>query len=291
MNKLKKLYGPVLAPWVTLAGRFAGSEKTLERAMQLDPHSFRPQLLRAEAQGRLTAAPSRLLIAAKLALASGKADELILGQLPHSRAQLLQDIVALLASNMRKGGYFVEVGVGDGENLSNSLLLERQFGWNGILVEPNRDSHNSIRATRKARLVTKAAYSRGGERVVFTSMEKLGELSGIGSHLDSSRVTADSKSYEVTTETLDQILKSEAAPLAIDFMSIDTEGSEIEVLKGLSFDRWKVDFLAIEHNHQPGKLSELRRMLEPVGYRQVLSHVSEFDAWFLHSRVASNYLP
>jgi FkbM family methyltransferase len=289
MTRFKKLYGPILAPWITLAGRATGSATMLGRAAELDSLSFRSQLLHAAATGQLTGEPSRLLMAAKLVLACKQADKIVVEKLARSNGQLLQDIVALLASNVKQNGYFVEVGVGDGINHSNSLLLENDYGWNGVLVEPNRDSHDSIRAKRKAKLVTQAAYSRGGESVGFTSMQGVGELSGIRGHLDASRVTSDTQTYEVSTETLDTILATASAPQNIDFMSIDTEGSEMEVLKGLSLDRWKVDFFAIEHNHQHGKLNALRQHLEPAGYRQIFAHISEFDAWFIHRRANSSY--
>jgi FkbM family methyltransferase len=290
MTRLRNLFGPLLAPWLVLAGRATGSPRFFSKAAQLDPHSFRPQLLKAAAEQTLTVTPGRLLTATKLALACRGADQVILDNLAKSHGQLLQDVVALISSNLKRNGYFVEVGVGDGVNVSNTLLLERDYEWQGLLIEPNRDSHSNISRTRKAQLITKAAYSRGGERVVFTGMSGNGELSGISAHLDKSRVTDTTQQYEVETATLDQLLEQAQAPLNIDFMSIDTEGSELEILKGLSLNKWQVNFFAIEHNSQPGKLEALNAMLKPHGYIQVLTTVSEFDGWFVHSRTASRFL-
>jgi FkbM family methyltransferase len=207
-----------------------------------------------------------------------------------SHAQLLQDVFACLMSNEKHRGYFVEVGVGDGVWLSNTKMLERDYQWSGLLVEPNRDSHASIRAHRTAKLAVEAAYAKGGQNVTFSSRTDVGEFSGISSHLESSRKTENSRIYDVVTSTLDDLLTAANAPSQIDFISIDTEGSELEVLEGLSLDRWKVTAFAIEHNHHPAKILALDNRLIPLGYRRVFSDVSQFDAWYIHDSCNSRFL-
>jgi hypothetical protein len=62
----------------------------------------------------------------------------------------------------------VEIGAADGVYLSNTLLLEEAYGWRGILVEPNPDSHAAILARRpRSRLVRGAAARVGGPHARF----------------------------------------------------------------------------------------------------------------------------
>ena len=102
-----------------------------------------------------------------------------------SRAQLLQDIVCLhlrrSGSKSRHQGYFIEIGVGNGVDLSNTHLFERGLGWDGLLVEPNPHFHTSIRENRKCKLATEAAYDRCSDTVPFLS-QSAREMSGLLSH-------------------------------------------------------------------------------------------------------------
>jgi hypothetical protein len=64
-------------------------------------------------------------------------------------------------------------------------------------------------------------------------------------------------------------------------MSIDTEGSELEVLKGLDLQKWDVRFLAIEHNWAPGHRDAIAAHLAPFGFTPVLEAFSAMDIWLL----------
>ncbi len=290
MSAVSRLLQSLISPWALAIGQTFKSKKLIACAGRLDPNNLKSEFLLAGIAGRNTETANRLFIATKLCLATQKADKLVMSLLHKSHAQLLQDIAAVICNDAKRDGYFVEVGVGDGRHLSNTLMLEEEFNWSGLLVEPNVENHAAISAHRKAKLSTKAAYSVGGEKVMFTSRSDVTELSGITTHLDQTRLTNQTNQYEVVTARLDELLVEVNAPNEIDFMSIDTEGSELEILSGLSLDRWKINMLAIEHNHQVGKLAALERILKPFGYSRIFSGVSQFDAWFIHSRVKSKYL-
>ena len=66
----------------------------------------------------------------------------------NSHAQMFQDLWALFETDMKRGGYFVEFGATDGREISNTYLLEKDYGWQGILAEPNPVWHDALRTNR-----------------------------------------------------------------------------------------------------------------------------------------------
>ena len=72
---------------------------------------------------------------------------------------------------------------------------------------------------------------------------------------------------ELTTVTLGEILDRINAPSFIHFMSLDIEGAELEALKGVPFDRYRFGAMAIEHNDEEPKRTDLVKFLGEQGYR------------------------
>jgi hypothetical protein len=98
----------------------------------------------------------------------------------HSKSQLLQDIFVLAALGQRRNGFFVEFGASDGITLSNTYMLEKEFGWTGILSEPNRTFAPKARANRSSCAVdSRCVWSATGETVLFTETTEYGELSTV----------------------------------------------------------------------------------------------------------------
>ncbi|MGD9827253.1 MAG: FkbM family methyltransferase [Hyphomicrobiaceae bacterium] len=195
------------------------------------------------------------------------------------KSQLGQDLFALAMSGDRQGGYFVEVGAHHGEQLSNTWLLETEHGWTGLLVEPNPQHEESLRQ-RRATLVRKAAWKRTGATLTFHATRDSALSSLAGSAPKDQHDRSDFQEITVETMTLDDILIQQGAPRQIDFISIDVEGAELDVLDGLSFDKWDVQAMCLEHNHDKDRLAEFDRRLASVGLRRVFDTVSDFDAFY-----------
>jgi FkbM family methyltransferase len=151
-----------------------------------------------------------------------------------SNAQLRQDLMALSMNEFKEHGYFVEFGATDGIKLSNTYLLETEFKWTGILSEPAKVWHNSLANNRLNSVIShKCVWSSSGEFLEFneTAVPELSTvnlLSSLDSH-DLSRQTG--RTYTVETISLQDLLATNSAPDHIDYLSLDTEGSEYEILK------------------------------------------------------------
>jgi FkbM family methyltransferase len=201
-----------------------------------------------------------------------------------SHGQILQDVMCCLLMQQKLNGYFVEVGVGDGTQFSNTLMLERDYGWAGILAEPARMFHAAISRSRSATLSPKAVSDRSGETLVFEEDPEFGELSG----LSGQRVARGEQKvsrYNVTTIKLDDLLDENKAPDVIDYVSIDTEGSELGVLAGLTLSKRKINFVTIEHNQDRTREAAYDAYFGALKYRKISADLTGFDAWYVHPEI------
>ena len=198
--------------------------------------------------------------------------------LDRSKSQLRQDIFALAQVDFKQGGYFLEFGATDGVDLNNSYLMETGFGWTGILAEPARGWHAELKANRKAIIDTRCVWRASGETLRFTEAPR-GENSAISSFVKSTRKLRGTQ-YDVQTISLTDLLSEHQAPPVIDFASIDTEGSEFEILNAFDFNRWSFRVMAIEHNHAPQR-QDIFNLLTSKGYVRVHEDISRFDDWYV----------
>jgi len=199
-----------------------------------------------------------------------------------SRSQLGQDVFALSFVGPKRIGYFVEFGATNGKSLSNTFLLEKHFGWKGILCEPARGWLPELQKNRTAKIDSRCVYSKSDLRVNFLETE-IGELStieGFGEEDEHSGTREVNHSYEVITVSLLDLLNYHAAPRHIDFLSIDTEGSEFEILEAFDFSQYSFGVIAVEHNYSATR-EKVRALLVSHGYRQVYPELSDFDNWFV----------
>jgi FkbM family methyltransferase len=201
--------------------------------------------------------------------------------LQRSYGQFQQDLwVALAVGRGKRNGYYVDVGSADGEENSNTYLLD-QMGWKGICIDPF--PRNMQRRT--CQVFEQPAFGESGKKVRFRAA---GDLGGIESDLGAHKTQAsEAPLVEFTTATLDEFLGKGKAPHWIDYMNIDVEGAEFDVLSGLSLDRYEVGAFTIEHNYEVEKRERIHRLLEAKGYIRVRSW--EVDDWYVHRDLATQY--
>lgn len=194
-----------------------------------------------------------------------------------------QDVWALHETGGKRGGYFVEFGATDGLFLSNTHLLEKSYGWRGILCEPN-PAWTELEANRTAAIIDRrCVFSRSGERIRFASTNEA-EFSFIADLEQDTHEAARNQHtlIDVETVSLNDLLSQHNAPPEIDYMSIDTEGSEFAILENFDFDQWNVGLFSVEHNHTDNE-RKLDELMSRNGYERRFPSLSLFDAWYRRS--------
>jgi FkbM family methyltransferase len=168
-------------------------------------------------------------------------------------------------------GYFLDVGSGHGTIGSNTKALEER-GWTGICVDPFPTHMEG----RSCRMEKEVVSSSAGQRVTFYTHSGLG---GIGETLGKWKEEAmKAPAVELTTTTLRDILERNSAPAYIHFMSIDIEGAELDALRGIPLDKYRFGAMAIEHNEEEPKRTDIINYLKQYGYERV--HTYRQDDFF-----------
>jgi FkbM family methyltransferase len=188
-------------------------------------------------------------------------------------------------TNRKEGGYFVDFGATDGIELSNSYLLEKSYKWNGIVAEPSRHFHQLLTRNRSCAVDLECVSDMTGQTVTFNEVSGSG-LSSMAEYADSDwhgDERRGSVQYDVRTVSLNDLLDRHGAPARIDYLSIDTEGSELAILSALDFESHLPLIITVEHNFVDEKRAAMAKLLERQGYRRRFETLSMFDDWYVHT--------
>jgi FkbM family methyltransferase len=173
-------------------------------------------------------------------------------------------------------GYYVEIGAHNGVNLSNTYFFE-SIGWRGLLVEAHPELAEMCRRARPGSIVVHAALGppNAGDRTRFSMVQGAHGVDALSftiandSHLSRiRREGGEIVEVDVPRTTLSQLLEQEQ-PQSIDFMTIDVEGAELDVLLGADLERWRPRVLVVEDNSM-GSDPRVRDYLQQFGYRRLL---------------------
>lgn len=193
-----------------------------------------------------------------------------------SKAEYFQDLWVIASLNQKTKGYFVEFGATDGVAGSNTWLLENEYEWTGICAEPAKIYRDELTKNRACELDFRLIWSKTGEVIAFSEKEE-GYLSSVASV---QQLVAVSDEYSVESVTLNDLLLQHGAPRNIDYISVDTEGSELEILREFfNHADFSVSLFSIEHNWREDK-KELIDLMRLNGYRYEYQHLSYRDLYF-----------
>lgn len=172
-------------------------------------------------------------------------------------------------------GWFVDVGAYDGVEHSNTWALERFHGWDGICVEPQAEPYARLTAARECFTEQAIVAATGGG---WGHM--IGDVAHVGGMVGSVPVVS----------LIDVLNRFGSAVEVVDYLSIDVEGQELEVLAGMDFDRWSVRLATIEHNlyrDGPAHRDAIRERMIGLGFVLAAADVvapgyGPYEDWWIH---------
>jgi FkbM family methyltransferase len=200
-----------------------------------------------------------------------------------SYSQIGQDLQVIKFYDNKVGGFFVEIGASDGIYFSNTYLLETQYKWKGICCEViPKQFDKCVKNRPNSICYNKAVYNKTGLKLTFDIANNFDLLSGITDHIDTYKKTVDANKTMIQVDSISllDILDNSNAPSFIEYLSLDTEGSEFEILKNFNFDKYIFGWIDVEHNYVNPRRSEINNLLISKGY--IYKGENKWDDMYMH---------
>jgi FkbM family methyltransferase len=158
-------------------------------------------------------------------------------------------------------GFYVELGANNGIRQSNTYYFEKRRGWKGVLIEPSPNNYLECRQNRSpenaifCNACVSFDYPHKYVDMSYANLMSVSEsvdldLGSVADHLEKSRQHLRNSEtvfqFGAVAKPLGTILEEAKAPSLIDLLSLDVEGAELEVLKGVDFSKHNFKFMVIE---------------------------------------------
>ena len=184
-------------------------------------------------------------------------------------SQCRQDEFCVRFFNGISKGTFVEIGAHDGIRFSNTYALEKEFAWRGVCVEPNPTAFLKLKHNRRSHCINVAAGERSEEAVFIKASGDMENMSALATVFDKPRFDHLAKTFVGGFETIRvNVLKTQDifdryCLTAIDYLSIDTDGSELDVLKGIDWAQTQIKLVTVE---DLSHTTDIHSFMRSVGY-------------------------
>lgn len=195
-----------------------------------------------------------------------------------SYSQLNQDIKVIEFYNHMKNGFFIEIGAHNGIHLSNTYLLEKDYDWKGFCIEPLPDKFIELKNNRPNSIcIDKAIFNESGLILNFSNCDT---GSGITDYIDCHLYLKESPQIKVETALLNDLLEKYNAPSFIEYLSVDTEGTEYEIFKSINYEKYTFGMIHTEHNGVEPKRTMIKDFLISKGY--IYIGENQWDDEYIH---------
>ena len=189
-------------------------------------------------------------------------------------------IISDLTKNI-KNGFYVDAGCYHPLHLSNTYLLYKR-SWNGINIDISEFSIKLFNYLRPNDVNINSAVSNMEKEISFYYQKKLSQLSTIKKAISNERMQGNIKEKKIKSLKLNSILnQSKFKNRQIDFLNIDVEGADFEVLKSLDFTIYEPKIICIEIMEKNIFESEIYNFLKDLNYKKIWSSKSSFNHIFL----------
>ena len=209
------------------------------------------------------------------------------------KSQLYQDMFASFIVGDKFDKTFFEFGATNGIDLSNSYTLERYLNWKGVLSEPSPQWHNELKKNRPyTNIISECIWSESNKELNFFESD-VGVLSSLDNFKESDKISMpgntqarvkNGKNIIVKTISLNDAIEEQFNSKSPSYISIDTEGSEYEILKNFNFKKYRPLVFTIEHNFTELQL-KIDELMFLNNYIRVFKSLTAFDAWYVEKNV------
>lgn len=191
---------------------------------------------------------------------------------PIAYSQFRQDLWVL---SYFKTGTFVDVGFNDGIALSNTSVLD-VLGWKGLGIDPFPKNYSS----RINTIVETSCVYKEEKEIEFVCA---GDWGGVSEHINNCKdnpKVIEAEHIKIMAYPLEHFLIKHNFPNKIEYLSLDTEGSEYEILSTFPFHKYTFGCITYEHNYEETKRNKMKQLLEYQGY--IFDKQLEVDDCFVH---------
>ena len=209
-------------------------------------------------------------------------------------SQLYQEMFAnfIIKDNYEKT--FLEFGATDGVSLSNTYILEKNFNWTGVLSEPSPQWHSKLFNNRpQTKIITDCVWSKSNIDLNFFISE-VGVLSTIEEFKESDKKSMPDNTttrikkgdtIKVNSISLNDLIEKNFISKPPSYISIDTEGSEYEILQQFDFKKFRPKVFTVEHNFTEHE-EKIDNLMKLNNYKRVFRKITLFDAWYVSEEVS-----
>ena len=168
-------------------------------------------------------------------------------------------------------------------------MLENKLSWQGVLSEPSPQWHEALRKNRKnSKIISKCIWKESGKKMdffmsengIFSTLKNFIENDKISMPGNSEARNKNGKIISVETISLNDVIKNYFNNICPSYISIDTEGSEYEILKSFDLDNFRPKLFTIEHNFTENE-SKIDEYLGNNNYVRIFKKLTAFDAWYI----------
>jgi FkbM family methyltransferase len=192
-----------------------------------------------------------------------------------SYSQCKQEKWVLNYFNNKKNGVFIELGALDGIRHSNTFLLENNYNWSGLMIEPSPSLYKELKINRNIHTENILVGDKKQENIDFLYIEDKTKCIGLQGvienyntkHFDRIIRELKSKPYEIIKMNMVtlQELCDKYNICKVDYLSLDVEGSELKVLEGIDFSKLDIELIGVEINYDEDK-NKIYNILNKNGY-------------------------
>ena len=183
-------------------------------------------------------------------------------------SQLCQEAFVIAHTKGKSEPRYLEVGAFHPEKYSNTASLREYRGWVGLSVDPSEDSRKAFESAGLAEQFLNVGVGAASGFAYFSS-------DGAFSHTHTEETEGSIRICVIGIVELVEMNPN------VDYVSLDIEGGELEIIRAFPWGMCKPKVFTIEHNQDLVMKKELNDLMAIQGYRRVLDSVTNFDSWFL----------